>query len=135
MALLIDSSLWVDFTRRKSPPALKSLIHPWIIDPAAALCEPVAFEVLRHANPDERPPLTAQFATLPLLATPPELWRQATRLGQDCRDGGFTAGSLDLLIAALAIHHQAELVTFDSDHVEIARHTPLKVRLLSRDPS
>lgn len=31
-------------------------------------------------------------------------------MGQICRDKGHTAGSLDLLIAALTIHHSAELV-------------------------
>jgi len=33
MARLIESSLWVDFTRSKSPLALKTLIQPWILDP------------------------------------------------------------------------------------------------------
>jgi hypothetical protein len=43
MARLIDSTLWVDFTRKKSPAYLKAAIHPWILDPAACLCEPIAF--------------------------------------------------------------------------------------------
>ena len=45
MARLIECSLWVDFTRRKSPTALKRLIEPWILDPSAALCEPVIFDM------------------------------------------------------------------------------------------
>ncbi len=73
MARLIESSLWVDFTRSKSPLGLK---------------------------------------TLPLLPTPTHLWRDATRLGQQCRTAGFNAGSLDLIIAALAIHHDAELISY-----------------------
>ena len=132
MARLIDSSLWVDFMRRKSPPALKALIHPWILDPAACLAEPIAFEVLRHAAPDERPLIQAQFATLPLLPTPASLWRDATRLGQTCRDKGYNAGSLDLLIAATALHHDAELITFDAGFTEIARHTSLNAHHLRR---
>ncbi|MCC5804922.1 MAG: PIN domain-containing protein [Opitutales bacterium] len=132
MARLIESSLWVDFTRAKSPPALKAMIHPCILDPDACLCEPVAFEVLRHATPDERPKIEAQFATLPLLPTPVCLWRDATRLGQTCRQEGFNAGSIDLIIAATAIHHDAELITFDTDYAGIARHSQLKVRLLTR---
>jgi len=132
MARLIESSLWVDFTRKKSPHALKAQIHPWILDPAAYLCEPIAFEVLRHATDRERPLIEAQFSTLPLLPTPARLWRDATRLGQACRTNGFNAGSLDLLIAALAIHHAAELITFDADFTNIAQHSPLKVRQLTR---
>ncbi|MEI6605365.1 MAG: hypothetical protein WCP35_08655 [Verrucomicrobiota bacterium] len=63
MARLIESSLWVDFTRSKSPLALKTLIQPWILDPLACLCEPIAFEVLRHASPQEQKWLNAQFVS------------------------------------------------------------------------
>lgn len=133
MARLIESSLWVDFTRSKSPLALKTLIQPWILDPLACLCEPIAFEVLRHATPQEQKWISAQFETLPLLPTHSHLWRDATRLGQQCRSAGFNAGSLDLLIAALCIHHDAELITFDADYLAIARSSKLRVRHLSRD--
>src|SRR5687767_14713733 len=105
MARLIESSLWVDFTRRKSPVALKRLIEPWVLDPSAVLCEPVIFEILRHATEQERPMIEAQFSTYQVLTTPPRIWRRATLLGQKCRDQGFNAGSLDLVIAAIAINH------------------------------
>jgi predicted nucleic acid-binding protein len=132
MARLIESTLWVDFTRRNSPQALKARIQPWILDERAAICEMVAFEVLRHATPQERPLIEAQFATLPLLPTPPRLWQRATALGQQCRENGFNAGSIDLLIATLALHHDAEIITFDADYLAIARAVPLRVTLLSR---
>lgn len=132
MARLIESSLWVDFTRRKSPTALKALIQPWILDPLAILCEPVAFEILRHATAAERPWIQQQFSTFPFLSTPPELWREAAMLGQKCRDKGFNAGSMDLIISAIAIHHDAEIITFDADYVELSRTIPLRVQLLSR---
>jgi len=132
MARLIDSSLWVDFTRGKSPVALKAFIQPWILDPAAVLCEPIAFEVLRHATDAERPQIEAQFTTLPLLPTPPQLWRDATALGRQCRSHGINSGSLDLLIATLAIHHRAELVTFDTGFSQIASVSTLRVIVLDR---
>jgi predicted nucleic acid-binding protein len=132
MARLIESSLWVNFTRKRTPPAVKAQIQPWILDPAACLCELVAFEVLRHATDQERPLIEAQFATLPLLPTPARLWQNATRLGQTCGKNGFNAGSLDLLIAALAIHHGAELITFDKDYTTIAQHSPLMIQHLKR---
>lgn len=135
MARLIDSSLWVDFTRSKSPPSLKALIHPWILDPEASLCEPIVFEVLRLATPAERPLIEAQFETLPLLATPPTLWRDATRLGQHCRDKGHTPGSLDLLIAAIALYYKAQLITFDEGFSPLATHTALRLKLLARPES
>jgi hypothetical protein len=76
MARLIESSLWVDFTRSNSPLALKTLIQPWVLDPLACLCEP---------------------------------------------------------IAALSIHHDAELITFDPDYLAIARVSKLRVQHLSRN--
>ncbi len=133
MARLIDSSLWVDFTRSKSPRALKTLIQPWILDSLACLCEPIAFEILRHTTQRERERIEAQFATLPLLTTPSHLWRDAARLGQQCRNQGINAGSLDLIIASLAIHHNAELITFDADYQAIAHASKLRVHLLSRE--
>ena len=132
MARLIDSSLWVDFTRGKSPLGLKAFIRPWILDPAAVLCEPIAFEVLRHATDSERLKIEAQFATLPLLPTPPQLWRDAAALGQKCRNHGINSGSLDLLIATLAIHHRAELVTFDAGFSQIASVSSLHATVLER---
>jgi predicted nucleic acid-binding protein len=97
------------------------------------LCEPISFEVLRHATPQEQKWITAQFETLPLLPTPDHLWRDATHLGQQCRTAGFNAGSLDLVIAALCIHHNAELITFDADYLAIARSSKLRVLHLSRN--
>ena len=73
-----------------------------------------------------------QFDTLPLLPTPSSLWKDAAKLGQDCRKHGTTPGWPDLLIAALAIHHNAEIVTFDAGFVDIAPAAPLRVELLSR---
>lgn len=132
MPTLIDTSLWIDFTRLRSPRKLKQFIAPYVLDPDAHLAEPIAFEVLRHATPAEVGLISQQFQTLPHLATPPALWTDAARLGQACRQKNITVPSLDLLIAALAIHHGAEIVTFDDDYPKIARVSNLQVRLLKR---
>jgi hypothetical protein len=132
MATLIDTSLWIDFTRARSPQTIKRFIAPYILDPAAHLAEPIAFEILRHATTAETKQLTQQFQTLPMLATPPRLWIQATELGQACRRKNITVGSLDLLIAAIALHHGAEVVTLDGDYQKIASVSNLHVKLLQR---
>jgi predicted nucleic acid-binding protein len=41
-------------------------------------------------------------------------------------------GSLDLLIASTALHHDAELVTFDDDFEQIASASSLRVKRLHR---
>ncbi|MHB1307198.1 MAG: type II toxin-antitoxin system VapC family toxin [Limisphaerales bacterium] len=132
MITLIDTSLWIDFTRARSPRSLKEFIAPYILDPAAHLAEPIVFEVLRHATPEEHQQLTRQFETFPLLETPGEVWTRGVELGQACRQQGLTPGSLDLLIATLALHHQATLITFDDDFEKIAAVVDLRVKLLRR---
>ncbi|MGD0389230.1 MAG: PIN domain-containing protein [Tepidisphaeraceae bacterium] len=132
MPWLIDSSLWIDFMRSRSPRPVKLFIAPYILSPQAALAEPIQYEVLRHATDEEVPAIQAQFQTMPLLPTPDDLWSSAAGLGQRCRKKGIDAGSLDLLIVSVAIHHQAELVTFDRDFQRIARVCDLRLKLLQR---
>ncbi len=132
MASLLDASLWIDFTRRRSPRHLKELIAPYVLHPEACVAEPVLFEVLRHATDEELGPLQAQFNTMPMLATPATLWRDAVDLGRLCRRRGINAGSLDLLVASTALHHNVELVTFDADFVQIASVCNLRVNHLLR---
>jgi predicted nucleic acid-binding protein len=132
MTLLLDTSLWIDFTRARSPASLKQAIAPYVLDPEAHLAEPVRFELLRSARPEEVRLLEAQFATLPCLATPGDLWERAAALGQACRQAGRTVYSLDLLIAAVALHHNAVLVSFDADFEAIAAVSELRFRRLQR---
>ena len=132
MTLLLDTSLWIDFTRTRSPVALKQCIAPYVLDPAAHLAEPVRFEVLRAARPEEARLLEAQFDTLPMLPTPADLWQQAINLGQACRQIGRTVFSLDLLIATVALHHNAELVSFDADFEAITLVSALRLNRLTR---
>ncbi len=132
MPTLIDTSLWVDFSRSRSPQPLKRFIVPFILHPEAHLAEPVIFEVLRHATAVEARQLAQQFQLLPMLATPQDLWTKASELGQACRHKNVSVNSLDLLIATIAIHHAAEVITFDDDFQKIASASDLQVRLLER---
>jgi hypothetical protein len=63
MALIIDSNLWIDFTRLRTPRALKEFILPFILDPDVQLVEPVAFEDLRSASVQETKLLEEQLKT------------------------------------------------------------------------
>jgi predicted nucleic acid-binding protein len=132
VATLIDASLWIDLTRARSPRELKEFVEPYILNPEACLAEPITFEVLRYATPGEERLFQEHVQTMAMLLTPATLWSNAALLGQRCRERGITAGSLDLLIAAIAIHHDAELVTFDSDFEQIARVSTLRVQRLRR---
>lgn len=132
MAKLPDTSLWVDLTRARTPRALKAFVAAYIDDPEVYLAEPILFEVLRFANQGEARLIQQLFADLPMLASPPDLWNRGVELGQTCRRHGVTAGSLDLLIAVIAIHHDAEFITFDAGFEEIGNVSPLRLTRLNR---
>ncbi len=134
MLALIDSSLWIDFMRTRSPRALKRFIAPYILHPDAHVAEPITFELLRHATAAEAKQLTQQFQTMPMLSTPRLLWSEAVILGQVCRQRNITVNSLDLLIATIAIQHSAEVITFDDDFQKIAGVSKLQAKLLKRPP-
>ena len=132
MARLLDSDLCIDLTRLRSPRALKAFIAPHVGDPEACLAEPIVFELLRNATDAEARQLTQHFQSLPLLSSPSNLWSSGVELGRACRRIGLYVGSIDLLIAAIAIHHGAELVTFDGDFQKMSTVSDLRVDLLKR---
>jgi len=132
MSSVIDSTLWVDYFRAKTPLPIRERIEPWVYAPGAVLCNPIRFEILRAARRNERAGIEEMFATLPILPDPDQLWEKSARLGQKCLDEGFVPPSGDLLIATVCLEHEVELVTFDQDFVRIAEITELKVELLRR---
>lgn len=67
-----------------------------------------------------------------MLTKPIDRWPQATALGQACRRIGRTMLSLDALVAALALQHNAMLVSFDTDFEAIASIGALRLHRLSR---
>ena len=69
MARLVDTGLWIDLTRKRSPQALKDFIAPYIKDADACLAEPVVFELLRNATDAEARQFAAHFQSMPRLGS------------------------------------------------------------------
>ncbi len=132
MASVVDSNLWIDFIRVKSPVKLKRFISPFILAADGVMIEPIKFEVLRFIELGPNPKLQQLFDRLPVLATPLDVWTTAAELGLRCRQAGIGIGSMDLLIATCAIHHQLTLVTFDQDFLKLAALSTLRVNLLQK---
>ncbi len=132
MGQVIDTCVWIDQLREKTPEATRRLADSAVNAPDALLCEPVRFELLSGAARRERPVLLRRLATMPLLATPPRLWPDAADLATKASDAGLRVPSVDLLIAAICIHHGVALTTFDAHFGELARLCELRVRLLIR---
>lgn len=132
METVIETSIWIDYFRPKTPPAVRREIHPWVQREDLALCEPILCELLRAAAASQRGLMRQHLLTIPVLPTPGSLWTAATQLGQICEDAGVRVGALDLLIATVCLHHDAELIAFDRQFAAMAKVSKLRVRTLTR---
>ena len=131
--MLPDSVLWIDFMRAKTPAHVKQFIAPYLASRNTVVCEPIRFEVMRGERKADRQKADNLLQTVPLLRTPPQLWQNAESYGQMCLDAGVIVPPLDLLIAAMAVSHSAEVVTFDKHFEAMKQVIPkLKARVLVR---
>jgi predicted nucleic acid-binding protein len=132
MAVIIDSSVWVDCIRTGSPEPLRRQTKAIIMGPDSFLCEPVLFELLRAVPKRDRARTDALVATVPILSTPADLWISARILGQKCIDAGSLPPASDLLIAQIGLHHNVPITTFDGHFQQIAKVSSLQVNFLMR---
>src|SRR5688500_6946001 len=108
MLQLIDTSVWIDLVRPSTPRPLKETAAKLILQRESRLAEPIAFELLRYASDSEAREFEVYRATMPMLATPADIWLRAGDLGRACRKQSNLIKALDLLIAAVALHHNVE---------------------------
>src|SRR5438105_14042531 len=113
MARLLDSGLWVALLRRGASESLKTVAGKWIEDEESVLAEPIVFELLRFASEAEIKGFREASEGMAVLESPGEIWQQGWELGQACKRKGFLIEGIDLLIAAVALHHGSEIVQFD----------------------
>jgi predicted nucleic acid-binding protein len=132
MDSLIDTCVWIDHLRPGTPGKIRQVTHEVLNRPAAVVCEPIWFELLRQSPKAERAGIEKRLLTFPMLSTPANLWRKATVFGQQCRDAGVQAGFVDLIIATLCRHHAAVLVTFDRQFLLLAGVIGFETELLQR---
>ena len=132
MGQVIDTCVWIDHLRKGTPDSTRRTADAALNDAEALLCEPIRFELLMGASRRERPMLLRRMETMPLLQTPPQLWPEAGKLATLASDAGLRIPSIDLLIAAICLHHQVALTTFDTHFRELGKLTDLQVHLLIR---
>lgn len=126
--VLVDTSVWVEAFRRARPLHLESLVA---FD-EVAICLPVFQEVLQGFR-DEGAYRTARQALLqlPLLESPltVAVYDEAASLFRAARRAGLTVrSSVDCLIAACALRHDATVLHRDRDFAALARVSALRQR-------
>jgi predicted nucleic acid-binding protein len=126
--VLIDTSVWIEVFRRRSPLDLEAAVS---LDEIVT-CLPVVQEVLQGFR-EESAYRTAREALLnfPVLDSPLELdvVQEAVSLYRTARGRGIAVrSSTDCLIAASALRHDCEVLHRDRDYTALARVSRLRQR-------
>lgn len=127
--ILIDTSAWIEYFRATASAAALE-VRRLLSDEAdqAAMCEPVAMEILSGAGDDSTHAKLERLVNgLPSLGIDTSVdLRVAAQIYRGARRAGRTIRSInDCLIAAVAIRHSARIVHRDSDFEVIASMTSL----------
>ncbi len=131
MNLLVDTSVWSLALRRDAPPdqrEVAALSDALTGSDVVATTGLILLELLRGLVPGAvRERIIEQFAALDLIEPTTAEYVSAAELANRCRAAGVRVGTIDALIAALAIERDLVLLTTDRDFEHIARVEPLRV--------
>jgi predicted nucleic acid-binding protein len=125
--ILVDSSVWIDFFGRapgRSGSELRRMIEE---SEPFALTGVVLVEVLQGLtrDPGRIEAFLGQWDFLEPrgIAT----YREAARIFRSARGKGLSLTTIDTIIAAIAIEHDASVFTLDRDFAGIAKIAPLRL--------
>lgn len=128
---LVDTSVWSLAYRRDAPPdvsqvaALRSAL---VGGEYVAITGMVLLELLRgFLPPRAQDRIMNDLAALELIEPTRDDYVEAARLANTCRQAGVQLGSVDALLAQLAISRHLEMLTTDRDFENAARVVPLQV--------
>jgi len=129
--VLVDTSVWSLAFRRDTPPdtpEMKTLLRCLERQDILFTTGIILQELLQgFRGPKQRERLIEQFFNLPLIV--PDLTDHiaAAELQTTCRQKGVQVGTIDALLAQLAMANKLELLTSDRDFTLISRHLPLRI--------
>ena len=111
--VVVDTCMWVDFFNRPRSRA-KRAVDALIDSDRAVVVGPVVAEVMQGCASRRQAEWVASMLTgLRGYAITDDLWRQAGIQGLDLRRRGSALPLSDLVIAAAALHHDAEVYSVD----------------------
>jgi predicted nucleic acid-binding protein len=128
MLILPDTSAWIGFFSRQQTPTGEKLARLIELDQDVCLCGPTLTESLQGVRHDEQlVKISRILGHFTFLEADREVFQQAAIIYRTCRAGGYTIRkTMDCIIAATALRHEARLLHNDRDFEAIARFFPLK---------
>ena len=138
MILLVDTSVWSLALRRDvevTTPEVGALKEALLGSDTVVTTALVLQELLQgFAGPKAQQQIIEKFAVLPLIRPDRDDHIAAAALRNTCRRAGVQLGTIDALLAQLAIRHDLVLLTTDQDFTHAARHCPLRLWSSSATP-
>jgi len=110
--VLLDTSVWIDALRGKTP-KIVTKTRGLLNDDRVLTCGPVIFEIKRGIRPKERKKIMPLFDALIRLSVDEAVWDSAGDLDNSLRKKGITIPPMDTIIAQVALYHKVCLFTLD----------------------
>ena len=111
-SILLDTSVWIDALRGKTP-HIVAATHALLNDDRILTCGPVIFEIKRGLRPSDRKKILPLFDALIRLSVDETVWDNVGTLDASLRSKGITIPPMDLIIAQVCLHHKVTLFTLD----------------------
>jgi tRNA(fMet)-specific endonuclease VapC len=118
MKTIVDTSVWIEYLKNRSPIA-ENLDHLLMAGNIFTV-GPVVSELLQGAKTEKDYQLLKNSIDgLPFIEATFENWTLAGEISYKLRRKGITLPITDCVIAALAIHHNASVMTYDRHFANI----------------
>jgi predicted nucleic acid-binding protein len=111
-SVLLDTSVWIDALRGKTPHII-AVTEELLKDDRILICGPVLFEIKRGLRPPDRKKIIPLFDALIRLSVDEAVWDAAGDLDASLRKKGITIPSMDVIIAQVCLHHKVSIFTLD----------------------
>ena len=126
--LLVDSSAWIQsFSKHPDESIVKTILGAKK-NKRLSTCGMICLEVLRGTRSKvEYTEIKEEFQAMTWLPIEDSHWDIAGQIGFLLAQKGLSPPSTDLLIAAVAIHEDCQLLHKDKHFVQIAHYFPLRL--------
>ena len=119
--ILIDTSAWIEFLRRKGNPAVKQRVAEVMSADAAAFTCPVLFELMAGARDEAEAALVRQATGFcRRVQFEPRDWEQASEIERTLRGQGAMVPRDDIFVASVAVRVKMPVLCCDS-HFDVIR--------------
>lgn len=131
MTLLVDTSVW-SLALRRDVEAIQPEVHQLkdaLFGAEIVVTTGLVLQELLQgfSGAKAQTQIIERFAALPLLQPDRDDHIGAASLRNACRQAGVQIGTIDALLAQLAIRHDLTLLTTDKDFTHAAKHCALRV--------